>query len=704
MTTRFDAFKAWWDNGYRDIIPVVPPDAPLSDNSYIKKNNAAGKAPGLRYANGLWGGMPGWREHVTTEIDVADWFMMNASVGLRRGAAFNLDIDAYDPVTADMIEALAIEMLGPAPCRVGEAPKRSLLYRAVGEIHGFKLTFDGNNRVNQIEIPAQMVVWGIHPRTGKPYTWPRNPTHIDKLSGVTPEQLQAFFDAARRLLPKAQRADVTSPDREGVDQRALKGKLPLITQAMEALPNTRDTHPTYDHMVKVGNALKAATVDHPNKGVALWHDWCQKWEGGDYNEDLTEKRWASFGDLHSVGASWLYEQADKFSGRPDQPSFSGLAHFDPYVPDDNPFAVMAEQEAKQTATDTYKLLTIDEIVNRPPPTWLLARHVPEKAVGFLYSEPGVGKSFLALDMGLSIAHGLADWHGDDIRADEAACVIYIASEGSYGFRNRIKAWRAKRGLPAGVGDKRFFLLEQSINFMKEDDVAKLLRTLSSVTAGGAKPCLVIVDTVSRALPGADENLQKDMTLFVRACDAVKDTFGCAVLGVHHSSKQGGMRGSTVLLGAGDFVFSLSRKKGATIGMLSCEKQKDGPDGWEEPYLFETISVGDNETSLVVGRSERGVGPSVTLTPNTANSVLDAMRAAWDAGAPWSKAPQSKERYAVRHMVSDFGFDGVRAEETLLLWEQTGLIAMETRDAKSKIRGLKVVVGPVSVDSNSGIFE
>jgi hypothetical protein len=94
-----------------------------------------------------------------------------------------------------------------------------------------------------------------------------------------------------------------------------------------------------------------------------------------------------------------------------------------------------------------------------------------------------------------------------------------------------------------------------------------------------------VDTVSRALPGADENLQKDMTLFVSACDALRGALGGGVLGVHHAGKSGDMRGSTVLLGAGDYVLRLDREEGERVGFLRCEKQKDGPDGWQDAYRF-----------------------------------------------------------------------------------------------------------------------
>lgn len=702
MTVRTNYFRQWRDAGYTDLVPVIPPDAKVSERSYLK--NSLGKAPGIRYASGLWGPYKGWDTVRATPDQLDEWSSMGASVGLRRGAAFLLDIDAYDETTAAQIEADAIAQLGPAPLRIGQWPKRALLYRTDGEIKGRKVTFETNNRAGQIELPAQVVVHGIHASSGKPYQWPRGLMKFDDLTPVSPEKLNAFMDGQRRKLPNARTENTSTTDREKVNQASLVGDTELVAQAILSLPNTREAFGTYDSMILVGNALKAALVDEPTLANELWHGWCEKWEGGDYNYDLTEARWRTMKPPHSVGAKYIYDKADELAPRDDGRSFAAIAMLglpaETHTEEaENPFAEIAREEHEKQA-DTYKLLTVDELMNRPLPTWLIGRHIPDKGVGFIYSEPGAGKSFIALDMALSVAHGLDNWQGDTIKRNDAPAVVYIASEGSFDMGHRIKAWHKAKNLDPAKAP-HFFILEQTINFMSNDDVAKLLRTLSSVSP--AIPVLVVVDTVSRALPGADENLQKDMTLFVRACDAVRDAFNCAVLGIHHAGKSGDMRGSTVLLGAGDFVFRLTRKKGATIGQFTCEKQKAAPDGWEEAYRFDVVGLGEGESSLSVERVEAGVGPSVALTPDIADRVLAAMRAAWDCGEPWSTAPQSKERYAVRKMVQDFGFEGAKAEETLALWEQTGLIRMEMLSGKSKLRGLKVGADLGQPVQNDGIF-
>ena len=698
-------FRQWFAAGYRDLIPVVPPDAPLSEKSHIALNKSAGKAPGVRYPSGLWGGLKGWHEHMATEADIEAWGAMGASVGLRRGEAFMLDIDATDETTADAIEAAAIAELGPAPLRVGRWPKRALLYRADGHVASMKLTFTGpDGATNQIETPGQVVVQGIHPGTGKPYRWPRKPCTFDELTTVSSDQLQAFIERQRRILPAAEKSVAgVHVDRARIDQETLKGDLKWVRLAMENMPNTAEHFPHYDDMIRVGQALHAALADHPEEARELWHLWGEKWEGGDYEYEGHERRWCTLQAPHAFGYDWLLGKAANCGVTVNRLPIDAARHFD--TPDAPLVEIEREDRSgdsrsRATPHDTYPVLTLADLRNRPKPTWLIDRHIPEQSLGFLYSAPGVGKTFLTLDMALHIATGQSEWYGDPIHVDPKACVLYITAEGAFDFNARVTAWCTKNQIDPDKA--RFALIEQAVNFLDADAINKLCRTIDATIQ--ARPALIVVDTVSRALPGADENLQKEMTRFVAACDLVKERYKTAVLGIHHAGKSGDMRGSTVLLGAGDYVFRLDRKKGASVGRLTCEKMKAAPDGWDEPYRFDTVALPEGETSLAIERADMSIGPSRELTPEAARAVLNAMRAAQESGAAWSRAPQSKDRFAVRRMVEDHGFDALKAEETLSLWERSGMISFEIVDAKKKVKGYRVLEGVGQDVLMDGVFD
>lgn len=705
-----DAFDRFWGLGFKRLVPIIPPDARISEKSTLyrrvdTKQDGRGKTPGTRSLSGTWSSFD-WTPYEADERDLQRWHGMGAGTGIKTGnGLIAIDADTLNADRAKIIRDTIEQKLGRLPIRVGNYPKALYLCRVDGPFQYCRIEFgerDEENRLqDRVEILSdgrQFVAHGIHPKTNKPYEWPRDIVPFDQLPVFSPNQITGVLDALRPLLPAASPLIKEGGTTE-VNQNALRGKLDHVAKAVEAIPNTSALFPSRESYRDMGYAIKAALSDDEQAAFELFASWCAKWQDGSNDPDIVEADWRRMKPPFRRGAGWLYELAETHGA--DQFSSADI-WFEDIAEPDNPFAVL-EAAAPPPASDTYPLLDIQSIMTRPAPRWLLTRHVPVVGVGFLYSEPGIGKSFLTLDMALHIAFGFKDWNGDPIDAPDDAMVLYIAAEGSYGFRNRIKAWMKHKGIPADQ-QGRFRMIEQTINFMSTDDVQKLLRTAKSIA--GLRPCLIVVDTVSRAMPGADENLQKEMTLFVRACDVLRDAFRCAVLGVHHAGKSGEMRGSTVLLGAGDFVFRLVRKKGATIGHLVCEKQKDGPDGWDEAYQFDTIGLEDGETSLIVARAIIGAGvmANTALTPTTTEAVLAAMRAAWEAGAPWSKARQAKDRFAIRKMIVDFGFDGIKAEEMLNMWEAMGFISVAMVSSDSKLKGYKVLVDPGQHVLSESIFD
>ena len=147
-------------------------------------------------------------------------------------------------------------------------------------------------------------------------------------------------------------------------------------------------------------------------------------------------------------------------------------------------------------------------------------------------------------------------------------MLYIAGEGIGGFGKRWKAWERHHGK---VDEPDLYLLPTAVNFREPEDIARLVATIEDIDQPFS---LVIVDTVARAIAGAEENSSTDMGLFVAACDEIKALTGGALLAVHHAGKDAnrGARGSTALLGAVDT--SLMVGKSEDIVVLRTEKQKD----------------------------------------------------------------------------------------------------------------------------------
>lgn len=702
-------FLAFQALGYTRLVPIIPPDAKVSEKSTLFKRlntpqDGRGKTPGVRNRDGLWSGFD-WLPYEADDRDLERWGAMGAGVGIKTGDGLILiDADTMNEEHARTIRDAIRDQLGDMPVRVGNYPKAGYLCRVDGPFQYSRVEFgnrDERNRLlDRVEILSdgrQFVAEGIHPKTKRPYTWPKELPPFDDLPVFKPEQITALLQSLSASLPAASEV-IREGAHTDINQDALKGSPEHVSAAVAAIPNTSDMFPSRENYCSIGYAIKAALPDDERTAFDIFTEWCDRWQDGENDPDVVAADWARMKPPYRRGAGWLYELAERHGNG----QFSTASvWFDDIPEPTNPFAELAAKQ--QPASDTFRLITLDDLRNRPPAEWLVERHIPKRSVGFLYSVPGAGKSFWILDIALHVAAGLREWNGDPLNAADNALVLYLAAEGSYGFKNRIEAWIKKYGAHENLS-KRFKMIEETINFMSPDDMGKLLRTVTAAQQEtGARFALVIVDTVSRAMPGADENLQKDMTRFVQACDAVRDATGGAVVGVHHAGKQGDMRGSTVLLGAGDFVFRLERRKGATVGHIECEKMKDGPDGWDEPYRFDMVTLEGGETSLTVERADQTIGPGAELTPDTTASVFAAMRDAWERGEPWSKAPQAKDRYAIRRMVSDFGFEAETAETALQLWEASGLVVLDISDPHTKRKGYKVVVDAGQTVRSEGVF-
>src|SRR4029077_5496889 len=117
-----EAFERFWALGYRNIIPVVPADGRITN---------AGKPPGPLDA-GHWGGRAAKEFHsLATQETIGAWAEMGASLGLSCNGSgmLGLDVDSLAVEWSDRIVGLAREIVGPAPRRIGRAPKVLLPYR-----------------------------------------------------------------------------------------------------------------------------------------------------------------------------------------------------------------------------------------------------------------------------------------------------------------------------------------------------------------------------------------------------------------------------------------------------------------------------------------------------------------------------------------------------------------------------------------------
>lgn len=314
-----------YQNGFKQLVSVIPPNAKLSPLSHMVASSL-GKSPGIKYANGTWGGYK-WLTFEPTEDDVRVWEQAGANIGLLAAQYPAVDIDVTHAELAEHVLQAAVEVLGPAPCRIGLPPKRLLPYRLAdgaepfGRI-GVKLVRGKEEHlVEVLGAGRQYLIHGTHP-SGVRYDW----GDLD-LATLTPEQLtpitradvMAFFDHLTENLPIIG-WDVIylgeQRNRPEVEQDELKApSFDALQQAVEMIPNTDDKFPDRESYIKMGYAIKAASQEFEAEGMDLFIAWAGKHEADGRvtgNPETARGDWRKMTGPYSTGWPWIASTAREY--------------------------------------------------------------------------------------------------------------------------------------------------------------------------------------------------------------------------------------------------------------------------------------------------------------------------------------------------------------------------------------------------------
>ena len=220
---------------------------------------------------------------------------------------------------------------------------------------------------------------------------------------------------------------------------------------------------------------------------------------------------------------------------------------------------------------------------RPKQEWLVDGWLGMGQFGVLFGPPKSGKSFMALDLAMHIAHG---WPWLDDIETRAGGVFYIAAEGGEGVKKRMATWAKE--FPMRNPNAPFYMSPHRFDlFSDETGITAIAEYVNAAGAATGTPFrLIVADTLARVFGPGDENFTGDMNRVIENCDRLRELTGCAVLLVHHSGKDAsrGMRGAQSLYGAVDAVFEAKAAEDddeneiPTVKTLTLKDQKDGEAG------------------------------------------------------------------------------------------------------------------------------
>lgn len=205
---------------------------------------------------------------------------------------------------------------------------------------------------------------------------------------------------------------------------------------------------------------------------------------------------------------------------------------------DNPEADFADITTEDLTTAPpapidFNVITHDRvaapIVDVP---YLIKGFLPAQGEAVAYGPPGSGKTFVMLDMCYCIAAGI-NWN--DRRVTRKP-IVYLGMEGgSVDLNNRF--WALTKKYPDT--NPWLEIIPEHFNFLKPDDRIRALKDyLTNVIPKkyGQSAGAVIVDTLSQAMPGGEENDSGSMTAVFDTGRKLKECFDGLIAYIHHPSK------------------------------------------------------------------------------------------------------------------------------------------------------------------------
>lgn len=597
--------------GYNHLIPITPPGCKLSERSSLyrrltakKPRDDRGKAPGIRGRDGDWFSLTGWSKPM--EIQAEEWHAMGAGVGMKLGPVLEdetkhliaLDADTYNVEHAKTVKAIIDKWLkDKAPIRIGQYPKALYLMRTDPGLSTTPLVFgavdENGQQPNRIEVlaeGAQFVADGIHSKTGKPYEWKRPLLPAGELPYISAEDFQSMLAEIMAALPDAKPVEqISAGNTSPVSPEHRQAPEHLVKAALDAMPNTVEHFPTRKHYTDMMYYIRGAMPYDEHKAFEFFEDWALEYP--DNTPDVVRDDWRRMKNEPRSGFPQLLEKLRELGHADKEQELRAMRFFDQAAATEaekqapassekspNAFEEIQKKAAKFVFEPFYDAASTALTAAAKP---LIKGLLDQGAMSVVYGQSNVGKTFLTVDIGYHIATGLSYAGMKTTRGH----VIYLSAEGGRSITKRLSALCMKYGTTADVD---FHLLRSSIDLRRPD--ADLLPLIVAIKGLGVPVSLIVVDTLSRALAGGDENSSVDMGQIVTNFDKLREHTNAHLMVVHHSGKNqaAGARGHSLLRAATDTEIEVSE------GVIAAKKQRDLDKNWSSSFTLDVHTLGVDE--------------------------------------------------------------------------------------------------------------
>lgn len=192
--------------------------------------------------------------------------------------------------------------------------------------------------------------------------------------------------------------------------------------------------------------------------------------------------------------------------------------------------------------------------------WLVRSLWAANTVGILAGSPRAGKTWLSLDLAVSIASGTPCLGTFPVER-QGPVLLFLAEDAPESARQRVEGICHHRGLDVEDLDMHL-ITAPALRLPLPADTQKLFATVAAL-----KPVLLVLDPFVRIHAGIDENNAGEVSRLLADLRLLQRTHEVSILVVHHLRKNGrgspgeALRGSGDLYAWTDSLATLSRPNG-----------------------------------------------------------------------------------------------------------------------------------------------
>ncbi len=238
-----------------------------------------------------------------------------------------------------------------------------------------------------------------------------------------------------------------------------------------------------------------------------------------------------------------------------------------------PFDYVVPEDSPSRAKTRFNFLSAAEMMDQPEPEWILPEILQEGTIALLTASKGSFKSFLALDMACGITTGKPTL---GIMPAKQGLAFYGAHEGLVSLQKTHRAAWCQYHQINPRADCGLYISEAP-RLAQTDDFVAFGEAIQE-KAAGRQVRLIVLDTYSACMMGADENDPSDANRFIYQCRALVAGFPGSVLVVPaHFGKDAsrGTRGTSALEAGFDTLLTLDRSERDVS--LTVVRQRGAPE-------------------------------------------------------------------------------------------------------------------------------